>query len=308
MKKSLLLIVFITFSIIGYSQNYIPLVDTNSIWKISWNFYPPPPEPAYSDYYRYSITDDTIFNDTIYKKLYMVQMDLFCSKIVLDSLFIGGIREEISEKKVYFIQDANSGEHLLYDFTLDVGDTVPNTLNNYAYPELIVSAIDSILCADKYRKRYIYSRDTWAPIEVIEGIGAYTGLLERMEIFEHNSTLRCFYNDDSLIYMNPFINSCNLEMDTCFVTEISETAILLESVLVYPNPAIKNATITIINPQGKLQDYYLSIFDSMGKLKHRNSFHANSIAIRDKNFETGVYYYSVYREYQKISSGILIMK
>lgn len=309
MKKPIVIIAILVFSLNIYCQDYIPLVDTNSVWNVTWNCYPPPPYPCYMEYYRYQIFDDTLYNDTLYKKLFKVDMNKYCSSIIIDSSFEGGIREEVENKKVYYNKMDGWGEKLLYDFTLEVGDTVPWTYNNFwGYPELYVSSIDYIQCTDGLRKRFIYSRPTWFDIEVIEGIGAYTGLLEEMRIFEYISTMRCFYNSDTMIYMNPYENSCNLEMDTCVTTDILKHETPSETIRVYPIPTSTYTSVEIINPRGKYVDYKLTITDALGILKHESSFQDRYIIIDSKKHGAGMYFYLVHFKNQRIASGVLIIK
>ena len=308
MRKTLFIFAFLIFSYFGYNQNYIPLVDTNSVWNITWSCYPPPPLPCYSEYYRYRILGDTILNETLYKKLYRIDMDRYCSSIIEDSVFIGGIREDISLKKVYIIQATSRAEQLLYDFALEIGDTVPMTFNNYNYPELYVSSIDSVLCTDGYRKRFIYALDTWPYIEVIAGIGAFTGLIEPMEIFEYIPNMRCFYQGDTMIYMNPYVSSCKLEMDTCISINISEQNFQKETVRLYPNPVSDKATIQITNPRGDINDYSLMIFNVNGKIKLKTDFTSNEITIANKDYISGIYFLIINFKDKRIYSSILIIK
>lgn len=285
----------------GYNQNYIPLVDTNSVWNITWNCYKPPPFPCYSDYYRYRIYGDTVYDSTLYKRLYRIDLDQECSLNIEDSVYVGGIREEIAEKKVYFIEYAIYGERLLYDFTLEIGDTVPNTM-------MTVSAIDSILCSDGYRKRFVYYRDTYPNIYVVEGIGAFTGLIEQMEIFEHVSTLRCFYSSGTMIFMHPNVNSCTLEMDTCLTTNVIEKNYSPEEIKVYPNPFSNSATIKIANIKGQLSDYRYHIIDVNGRIQQSSVLSGKETVIENRNLTPGIYFCIVNYKDQRLYSEIILIK
>jgi len=308
MRKTILFLAFLIFALIGYNQNYFPFVDTNSVWNITWNCYKPPPYPCYSDYYKYRISGDTMYSDTLYKRLFRIDMNQECSSIIEDSIYMGGIREDVSNKKVYFIQDTFFGEYLLFDFSLEVGDTVPYSFNNYGYPEIYVSSIDSILCTDGYRKRFIYSRDTWEDIVVIEGIGANTGLLEPMEIFEHVANMRCFYNNGSMVHMDPNVNSCNLEMDTCISTFVNEKNLQSEIIKIYPNPFTKKAKIKITNIRDNIHDYSFYIIDVNGKTKLKSTISSEETVIESKDFAPGLYFCIVNYRSQKIYSEIIIIK
>ena len=142
-------------------------------------------------------------------------------------------------KKVYFHNASDNQEYLLYDFSLKTGDTVPQTYNNISYPNLIVDSIDSVFIGDRYRKRFLYQESFMVPIEVIEGIGAGSGLLEYMFQFEVIYYLRCFHQDDSLYWINTSWagTSCELETDTCLAISVPETNMDEGLLKIYPNPA-----------------------------------------------------------------------
>lgn len=293
MKKfSLCFFVGLGLSILSVKcQEYVPLVDTSAIWYIAEKSYPPGPMPAYAWYLRYHISGDTILDQIEYRKLFMVNMDVLCSVIIYDSLFVGGIREDTGTRKVYIYGELFPDEMLLYDFTLEVGDTVPITYNNYGYPEMYVSLIDSVLCTDGYRKRYFYSRDTWGEIEVIEGIGAYTGLIEPMVIFEHITLLRCYYHNDSMIYIHPWIDECKLETDTCLPVGLQDKKSLPDNILVYPNPVTDH--VFIKNAPSELT---VKFYDSMGRLVSTQTTKEQDNSLDISYLKNGLYFLMVYDE------------
>jgi len=90
----------------------------------------------------------------------------------------------LESKKVYW-QRGNDVENwygervLLYDFSLNVGDTFDNGLpNTYGGSGYYVASIDNVLVGNEYRKRYNFLKpeQTHFSFSVIEGIGSDRGL------------------------------------------------------------------------------------------------------------------------------------
>ena len=237
LKALLLLALPLLISKSSKEQAYVPFPDSNAVWQEVILPYPPGPIPWYQEHFHYIISGDTLINDVYYKKLFRTDFNVLCSQDSAGPSYEGGIRNDSLEKKVFYIDSNEQEEWLLYDFTLDAGDTVPMTWNNYSYPDLYVESIDSILIGDRFRKSYTYAQETYPLITVIEGIGAETGLLNPMVIFEVISYLRCFHQDDNLLWINPRADSCRLETDTCLVVSIPEKIPDDISVMIFPNPA-----------------------------------------------------------------------
>ena len=259
MKELVLILIMVACFVTSKSQAYIPLIDTNAVWKQCEIGYPPPPIIWYLHHWDHIIMDDTIINNTIYKAVGKIDYNVECSKIFTGPYYYAAIREDTIERKVYKYHP--DGDELLYDFSLELGDTLRTSIG-YG---LVCIAHDTILVGDSYRKRWTYAYETYPEIDVVEGIGAYTGLLEYMVIFEHVFYLRCYYYTGESIYINPFfpISQCDLEIDTCLTTRIKELA-NDNKIKTLPNPfntsttlsytldKPSTVTITIFNPQGQL--------------------------------------------------------
>ncbi len=239
MKSSVFYLAFILIALKIQGQAYVPFPDSGAIWQEVLKPYPPGPMPSYMEHNHYSVSGDTLINNTSYIKLYKTQYDVNCSQFYEGPFFAGGLRNDTTARKVYFFNAFDSQEYLLYDFSLEVGDTVPQTYNNISYPNLLVDSIDSVFIGDCYRKRFIYQEPFMGSIEVIEGIGAGSGLLEYMYQFEVIYYLRCFHQSDSLYWINTYWagTSCNLETDTCLVISVPDINMDKGFLKIYPNPA-----------------------------------------------------------------------
>jgi len=69
---------------------------------------------------------------------------------------------------MFIFVPGDTAEMLLYDFDLEVGDTLPVTYNNP--PGVYVTAVDSFYTSAGYRKRFMLAGDTWSKF-LIEGVG-----------------------------------------------------------------------------------------------------------------------------------------
>jgi len=240
-----------------HAQDYTPFPDSNAVWKAAEYPYPPGPMIWYAYHWDYIILGDTLINDIVYMKIGRIDYNVQCSELFTGPYYYAAIREDTVARKVY--QRGSDEDHLLYDFSLGLGDTV-NTIISQGY---IVGNIDSILVGDAYRRRFIYTKETWVDIEIIEGIGAYTGLLEPAEVFEHIHWLRCYYEDSIVLYVNPMVGQCDLEIDTCLPVNIGEHDQLF-TLAVFPNPFTTSVTIEFtLEGNSEIQ---LSIYNTMGEV------------------------------------------
>ncbi|MEM0516882.1 T9SS type A sorting domain-containing protein [Aequorivita flava] len=114
MKSVFILLLVLLFSFPAIGQDYKPILDHRNEWHFTTcNF------GCYTD--KYYTDGDTLVNGMMYKILDGYH---FISRTFL-------LREDLAEKKLYFLKIRPSGgveEYLLYDFTLQVGDSI-NMLN-----------------------------------------------------------------------------------------------------------------------------------------------------------------------------------
>jgi hypothetical protein len=168
--------------------------------------------------------------------------------------FPGSLREDTILKKVYFLHIDSINETLIYDFSLNIGDTVKSYVTNFCAP-VIVTQIDSIFIDSDYRKRWIVNGGgcLWNG-EIIEGIGSNMELLEQMVNFEWGGNLGCYsVNSVTMFSQSP---DCPV-----LITNIDKQ-IKVDNVTVSPNPA-KNS-ITISQTEPKFNKY--EIYSLNGKL------------------------------------------
>jgi hypothetical protein len=267
------------------SQDYIPFPDSNASWKVVWAL---PFPDFYSQHYNYLTDGDTSINNLEYIKLKKIQFNIFCYKDTLFTEYVGAYRNDIMASKVYFVPEGYQQEQLLYDFSLNVGDTVPQTYQNFLYPELVVEDIELISIEGQLRNRFTY----WNPPDplnlrfyVYDGIGSDFGPLEYYALVENPFYLKCFYESDTLKYLHPGDSLCGLEIDTCLQTRI--------------NPIINDNTgcFKIFDSQNQIIIKYfdkenhitLKIFDLSGNLIINSRYYSDMFILNKSGLRLGIY-------------------
>ncbi|MCB9187394.1 MAG: T9SS type A sorting domain-containing protein [Flavobacteriales bacterium] len=148
--------------------------------------------------------------------------------------------------------DGNT-EELLYDFDLELGDTLPQTPIQWN-DNLVVTGVDSALVNGQYRKVFEVGDQFLA-----EGIGHNEGFLEPFpDYLECGYTFQCFALNGTTYYPNTQ-TPCDL---TVSVQQVDE----LEHLLPYPNPTTDEVYFNFGKSYGNIQ---LSLYNSYGQLVHQ---------------------------------------
>lgn len=142
------------------------------------------------------------------------------------------------------------GDTLLYDFNLQVGDTLPTTCNNpWTSNTFTVTAIDSINTLNGWMKRFRLNNNP--SYDLIEGMGYMNGLVELMppNVMSCGWNLQC-YSQNNTAYYPSAGPSCLL------ATNISETQ-TMQKPFVYPNPSGGNYKVFLNEmPEGLKIEVY----------------------------------------------------
>lgn len=223
MKKLTLSAVALVFTLMLFSQDYYPLVQENNEWnvlQVIFNGGNPWDTSFYTQTFK--ISGDTIVNNQVFKKIYKSE-----EEIPVNWVYEGSIREE--DEKVWYVSHFNNEERLIYDFTLNVGDTM-----EFQYqPYMVVDSIAFHEIAGIERKHIYFSYIDFSPHKElwIEGIGSIYGILSSGSGGSIGgwTWFLCMSENGELIYMNPNYNSCFL-----INTEINETKSL--DFNIFPNP------------------------------------------------------------------------
>jgi len=277
MKKYIILIFGLFTTLWSYSQDYYPFPDSNAIWNSKYGGYYGTP------IVRFGLNGDTVINNQVYKKVYQIVDDSTLN--LANMTYYAAIRENASKQLFAKMTDYDD-EILIYDFSLNIGDTIiSNSPSGYLnYDLCIIADIDSIeLENNQFRKRFKindYEQDYW-----IEGIGSIGGLFHPTMDYIIGSycDLTCFKNNDTAKYIN------NPQCDKCFcflqtpVIEIEENN---DFINVYPNPATTNINI-VFELQNGLSE--ISLINSIGNSIENRITSSFPIQINIENLPIGIY-------------------
>ena len=223
MKKYVLFVVLF-YPVICFSQTsvYHPFPDSGGVWNVIHPSGCGQPSFGYDhENHSFQMQGEEIINDTVYKRIVVPQIihtPYMCGGFetyITPGYFAGLIRQNIEQKKVYYRY--NNKDTLLYDFTMEIGDTIKSFLKSGDTPGSdVVLDIDSILIGDSYRKRWLTNFSH--QIYYIEGIGSTFGLLEKSIggiVCPPTPNLRCFSQDSLVLYPNQTL-SCSYPCNAYF--------------------------------------------------------------------------------------------
>ena len=244
MKKLSLLFLALVFSLSIFGQNFL---SEGKQWNVRLEGWPGSVVTEI-----FFIDGDSIVNNLNYKQIWVSTDSLNTAT------FQGLLREEI--EKVYYLPTYGD-EGLLYDFGLNVGDTVSIISLPSQYEgefEIFVAAIDTIEYEGVQRKRMLIDSEENTFTEFwIEGIGDTWGPLYTM-IYNYGICpsweLICVHEYDELIYMVPYTESC-YEVNVGIDELIQNSKILLSQ-----NPVKQDQSIEVKadKAMGNIQVYSVS--------------------------------------------------
>jgi hypothetical protein len=266
------------------------IVDTTKVWHdggIGWGMCT----------IVYKFGADTLVNDKKYSKLY------YSYNSDYDFKYTGIIVREDSNR-VYFRNFNDTTELKLYDFNLNVGDTIttagigPCSLGIYYDYFYTIIDVDTIIIDNTPLKRLIINDaefDLNVPFEWIEGIGSNFGLFSRFCCWDGMSPeLFCCSQDGKIIYQSKTAqkrNACYIEMG---IEDLSNF-----NINVYPNPTTSNINIDIENNHA-----FLIMFDMTGKIIQQKHIYNNCV-LDLSNYPIGVYTVNLFSERGSISRRII---
>ena len=299
MKKLLFAIAMLVclHKINAQASKYHPFPESNAVWRVNSQGYTGAAGGVSCSFYQYTLGGDTIMGAYTYKKVYNSGFFYSCYGICggippggvyyasycgpYGKGFKGGLRQDSINKKVYF--NYGSSDALLYDFTKLVGDSV-FIANVYVK----INSIDSVLVGTNYHKRFNVSNSkngTYPDAAIIEGVGATSGLLETLFVFEYSADLICFSHNSDIYPSGD--TSCALitESSGVGIEKISRSN---KHTLVYPNPT--NGNFTIETNTAEKQS--MQIYDVNGKLVLSQNI-SDKATIDASNLSEGVYNISI---------------
>lgn len=293
MKKLLLVfLALMTLSTKAQTWLYHPFLDSNAIWNVTLQDY------LYEEDFSYALSGDTLINGFYYHKISKPFINIVGVSGTQYNYagYAGSIRQDTTNRKIYFIFSTDNIEYLLYDFNLQVGDTLKG-YSQFFCPSFIKTIIstDSILIGSSYRKRW----NTNQNFSIIEGIGSTLGLLDFcFYSLSPTNILTCFQQNGQSLFPSTTTN-CEL------ITSVNSGENILFQINVFPNPFTNKTTLQFDN--SKKENFTLTIYNLQGQVVLTIANITNdNIEIERQNLMSGLYFFHL-RTDKRVTSGKLMV-
>lgn len=303
MKKSILFTLFLSFLLPAVAQ-VNAYFENNPVWHVERVSYSGWDCSGTINSGNYTLAGDTVVNSLTYKKvvkqglisLINSSCEVYSTGFYQDPVPLFYLRS--LDKKMYIYLPNEALEYLLYDFDLEVGDTLPEsyTYNSSNHTqEIIVESIDSVQTPNGWMKRFELSEG----YALFEGAGSTGGLDEPVfPLFLSGShTLLCYSLQDTTYF--PQFGS-----GTCFSgVGLSETEV--QQAEVYPNPFTNETTIHL---NSEVVNARFNLYTINGVLLQNLQFSGNSMTLKRGDLPSGIYFYRIAAENKETLSGRIIIQ
>jgi len=284
MKKIILIFIAVSmFMQLASGQEYVPLLGENKQWNVmdasgfGW---------VVTKTYMYKTTGkDTI----IESKLYSIIEKYDSLSNHISYVFAREDSDGNFFARIWSPFNTDIEDVLLYDFSLEVGDTF--SLHNNI--DFVVVSIDSItLSNNERRKIWNFEAANWTDKcnyypdyddRWIEGIGSINGIFSPGCVsYTDYLRLLCFYDNNNILYQHSID-------ENCFVSSVGINEDSLDvQIQIYPNPASNH--ITIETTANQHLPYQLEIFDITGRIVHSEVLSESKTLININMLHSGMYF------------------
>ncbi len=294
MKKHVLLLLILTASITAYTQSYYPLIRPALVWQIldgdgsqicqlsgGGSFY---------------FQGDTIISGYQYKiireySIIPVNTGPFCPPFMVDgsSSTIGGpfIREDTTAKKVFVYDQNSNSDVLLYDFNLNVGDTLNSTYAGQG-SILIVDSVKTIVLLNGDLRKIFYLNNNEYYIESIGGSqGLQFPLVQALGFWKVPS---CMSENNIFLWGTQ-----------CFgFVGINENN-YLKPINVFPNPFSSSISFSSLY----YDELQVIVYDLYSRVLLKQSI-SNSTVINTESLLSGIYSYEIFNQNVLLTKGRIV--
>ncbi len=259
---------------------YIPILGESIKWHLGvlGEFY------DYSAYYL-SLGDTEIIDEKEY------------TQIIADGVspIYAYLREDIDERKIY---KSGNPEVVLYDFSLELGDTFNIGSGTYT-----VDAINYIETYDGPRKAWYLSAGLEGDLTPVwvEGIGSMAGILHpeiqpNLDMWDFPELL-CFEDDEVMVYKSVNGENYGCQLESIGIEE-NNTNLQIE---VFPNPTTGKIYLRFPSPYLKETDsqFQIIITNVLGKEMLSQKLNTQNERIDVSHLSQGVYLLNITDKNQK---------
>jgi hypothetical protein len=314
MKKVLLIAVFWVINLVSYAQTniYHPFPSQNAFWGGYSYYFQTLSNNQSCQYFQNFTVGDTMVGNFLYHKLRESGLYYplgYCNSPLYTPIqfdnYVGAFREDTLNKKVYYLPSGNSTDTLLYDFNLQLGDTLPETYCNQGYPGNWVSKIDSVLVGNKFHKRYGIKGPGFGLFDsiayLIEGVGCVSGgILGKIHgqfMTPSGAYLWCFMVNGIKLY--PDIGS------PCTYYFIDNYLIPVKEITIAPSPFSQSTQITL---NQSYQNVALAVYDIQGKQVAQQQYKdCDKIQFSRNQLSNGLYFLKLTLDDKEVETGKIVI-
>lgn len=290
LMKNVFFYLFLFFGIQNTFAQYKPLPMQNAEW-INYGGIAllSCPTCTFVDY-KYFTDGDTVINALTYSKIKKLEGPNL-NDVNLYPTYTGAIRQDTLNQKVYVVLTDSTTEHILYDFSLQVGDTINSVLHTLAndcfgFNTETIYLIDTIqVNGNNHRVFHFQGSCTYGPNggSYIEGIGSSYGLLFPNMEDMLESHLNCMNVNSQTYYPSASTN--------CVLTFIGLDELNANPTFsISPNPACNMLHISLddntSNQNGKL-------LDNQGKVLKHFLLNSGENTLDINHLVSGIYFLEI---------------
>ena len=229
-----LIMSFITVHSQCAAQDYHPFPMNDAVWSVGSGSSDCWISGRGDGFCRMATTGDTLITGVVYAKLDVVFSNGVCG-IYQRS---GAVRNDTTERRVYFMPSGSSEEEVLYDFGLQPG--------SFAYlfgqGPLLLDSIDVIDLGNEQRRRFNFTDASgFRTYQVMEGVGATIGVTSGQDTVDDDTYLICVDQGGERIYeFEPM--ACSIH--TGYSKESQKGA----RFSIFPNPVVDRLVLQTEDP------------------------------------------------------------
>lgn len=254
------------------AQAYHPFPTTDAVWSVGsgssdcWML------GLGEGFCRMATTGDTLIAGVVYAKLDVVFSNGACG-IYQRS---GAVRNDTTERRVYFLPSGSSEEEVLYDFGLQPGSFA----YLFGHGPLLLDSIDVIDLGNEQRRRFNFTDASgFQTYQVIEGVGATIGVTSGQDTVDDDTYLICMDRGGERIY--EFI-----PMACSIYTGSSKESQKGSRFSLFPNPVTDRLVLQTEEP---LYRAPFVLRNSLGQVLEVHSFDAVTHALDVSRLAPGLY-------------------
>lgn len=299
LKKTFIVIALIALTTMpfvhGQSNEYIPFPDS-AIWRVDYHQFEVVQAPYNVKYYfQYYNLGDTLIDSYVYKKIFKSRdsIEVLQWALPIDTPrsspahYVGALRDDSISNKTFFIFANTNTDSLLFDYNLNVGDTLKGITSSAPFMSLVVASVDSVLVNGQFRKRWNFNQCNNNNLFVIEGIGSNAGLIEPLCIASasiDSKHLVCIKDSTLILFESDYLSSIGCQIIAAGLPEID----FENNLTCFPNPF---STQLKLHSDKILNDATLTLFNAYGQqVKQILNISGQSITLHRDNLKCGLYF------------------